>query len=336
MSKVIRSITCIFLLILCSNLYGADKGPDWIYRPSKSYSEKYFFSAVGNSKDKSSAEVSAINNLSSVFGQSVKSNITSALGVSTSYVSASLDQKVVRQVNHENLIGVDIRESWFDEKNATWYVLAVMDKDKAFDIYKSIIEQNYDTISLADSYTKSQKSSTIDGFARLYKASVLCADNEVFYNRLKVINLKKSEGVYKKEYAPSVINKSLKDYAYKIPVCIDITGDESGLVHKAFSDVLALYGFNTVKGSNEKYVLKGAVELTESVGNNKSTFYCEYVVNADLKDTYAGEDLIPVSITGREGSPSKNNAKKRSISKACDKIKTSFTEQFLQFLAQFS
>ena len=114
-----------------------------------------------------------------------------------------------------------------------------------------------------------------------------------------------------------------------------VTGASYGLgfaYAKAFAEVMTNEGFNTTTGSNERYVINCDVMYDESQSSDGKTKFYNYTVTASLKDTSIGEELIPLSFTGREGSPTIENAKQRARNTIVNKIKQNFKVQFQKYL----
>ena len=162
----IRNIGKVVLtaLLLCAVAFNASakkkeekkaasggKIPDWTNNPSKYYPTAQYFTGVGSARSRSDAELQSVTELASVFGQSVSgttaasSRMTQFMGADGSYTNTSdseISQSTKNKIAHDNLIGIEIRESFHDEKNNTWYVLAVMEKAKVTELYRSMIQKN--------------------------------------------------------------------------------------------------------------------------------------------------------------------------------------------------
>ena len=77
--------------------------------------------------------------------------------ISTIIEEQNLNQHILVNVDQRNLIGIEIKECFLDEKKDTWYALAILDKNKASLIYEKEIENCYKTID--ENYNAAKRSS---------------------------------------------------------------------------------------------------------------------------------------------------------------------------------
>ena len=338
-------------LLLCGAAFSANaaskkkesgKMPDWTTNPGKSYPSSQYYTGVGQNVNKSQAELDAVTQIASIFGQNVQST-TVASSRMTQFIAAdntatntndsTISQSTKSKINQENLLGIEVKESYLDEKHNTWYVLAIMDKAKVTDIYNNMISRNAKEIDALRSQVATSKDKyTLDNFVRLDFARELALANDSYIKRLAVINPVAANKL--QLVLPSEIQKQARELAVKIPICINVTNDDDGRIAKAFAEVMSGEGFNTTSGSNERYVITCDVSYDESESSDHRTKFFSYTVVAGLKDTSIGEELIPLSFTGREGSTTVENARMRARNTIVNKIKQNFKVQFTKYLQQ--
>ncbi|MCR4822414.1 MAG: LPP20 family lipoprotein [Treponema sp.] len=352
MSKVKFLIPFCFSLILvgCASSGNVEKSaflknfPDWVNGKSSAYPSSEYISATGDASDKKAAQIDAINELVSVFGQSVSAATASSRrmemaqskGIIASSDESALDHGILREINQNDIIAVEVPEFFESKKENKWYALAVMSKVKGSQIYSAMIEKNQGEIASIIREIKSEKdSSTMTNFSRLDFAEEVAKVNEGYLKRLTVLN-PSSAAKFDSIYTPVQIHKMKIQMAEKIPVCVSVNDDPDGRIGKAFQEVMASYGFNTSLGSNERYVIKTDLYFKKGISNNGKTHFCEYVADSALNDTFVGETLIPLSISGREGSPTYENAENRVKEKISAKIKKDFAEAFKKYLGDFT
>ena len=145
-------ITNFFALLICgiSFCFAARvKEPTWVSVPKKVYNPEKYLSYVGKAKDKSQAELLAVEGIASVFEQDVASASVSSSrmeqasneGKVAIAKSQNFNSKIMRKVDVDSLVGIEIKEYWTDaEKNI--YVIAVLDKPKTSLLYSNMIEKN--------------------------------------------------------------------------------------------------------------------------------------------------------------------------------------------------
>ena len=322
------------------------KMPDWVTGSSSQYPKSEYLTGSGSGVDKKSAEIDAINELATVFGQTITSAAVASRRMSTAQRegvvaysdSSALGQDILREVNQDDVIAVEVPEFFESKSESKWYALAVMNREKATRIYSNMIEKNQAEISSILSQYKSDKEpNTLLNFSRLDFAEEVAVVNEKYLKRLTILNSSAAQK-YESNSTPVQIHKIKAELAAKIPVCVRITdeSDDDGRIAKSFQEVMSSFGFNTTLGSNERYVIDCKIHLTKSENASAKTQFCEYAVEACLNDTFSGETLVPLSITGREGSPTYQNAQIRAKQKISTKVKTDFAASFQKYLGEFS
>ncbi len=144
-SKNYRKVVfCLFVALQAGSFaFAANKKnvtmPEWVSAPASVYPNNKYLHYVGYASDRAKAEVQAINGLAAIFSQSVKSDSTASQRmtqaksegkVATATVS-SFNQDVLRSVNVDDLIGVEIKEFWFDGDESGKIAAAFMDSISA-------------------------------------------------------------------------------------------------------------------------------------------------------------------------------------------------------------
>ena len=135
----LKKVICLSFLLTGSFIFAAKTKtpvmPDWINTPAAVYPSSSYITYVGYGADRDSAEIKALQGIASVFGQSIKSDSESSQRmiqaksegkIATTNIS-SFNQNILRSVDVNNLIGVEIKEFWFDG-TSSWYAIAVLDK----------------------------------------------------------------------------------------------------------------------------------------------------------------------------------------------------------------
>ena len=352
MYKVNLRKAAITALLLCAAVCSASaakkekkssaKMPDWTSNPSKTYPSSQFYTGVGQAVNKNEAELQAVTQIASIFGQNVE-NVTVASSRMTQFIASdntntntsdsSISQSTKNKIKQENLVGIEVKESYLDEKHNTWYVLAIMDKAKVSQMYTNMLNRNSQEIALLlGQVDASSDKYTLDNYVRLDFARELALVSDGYIKKLTVINPSSASSLESSLVSVSEIQKKAKDIAIKIPICITVSNDSDGRIAKAFAEVLSAEGFNTTTGSNERYLINCDVLYDEGESSDKKTKFYNYTVTASLKDTSIGEELVPLSFTGREGSPTIENAKQRARNSIVNKIKQNFKVQFQKYL----
>ncbi|MCR5698190.1 MAG: LPP20 family lipoprotein [Treponemataceae bacterium] len=347
-----RTAKKIFSLILCVMLcasfaFAAKKAkvkatpmPDWVTEPASVYPSSNYYAQVGYDADRSAAEVKACTLIASIFSQDVKSNTKASSRmvqaekdglVSTGKVS-SISQDVTREVDAENLIGVEIKGAWFSPKENLWYCIAVLDKPKATDIYKQFISQNNEHIEelLGMDY---EDEYSLEHFACVDFASEIASMNEKHLERLTVINSGAANALRPECRSAKELNKMALDIAKQIPIAVVINGDVDGRIRAAFSGVITKAGFRASINPKERYALTVDVSLTPSTTTDGKTARCQYSLTGSLMDNGLDEELLPVSLQGRGSDVDYSRAQNKAISNIEKKdVDTKFAKEFDKYL----
>ena len=319
--------------------------PDWVISGSSEiYTKAEFLTGVAYSPDKKSAEIAAIEALVSVFGQKV-SSVTNASrrmeraqsqGIVATSDASTLDQSILREVNQNDVIAVEVPEFYESKSEGNWYALAVMNREKGTKIYSGMIQKNEAEIKSILNQVNSEKDlNTLLNFSRLDFAEEVAKTNELYFKRLSVLNPDEAKK-FSSITTPVQIHKEKSEMAAKIPICVTVDSDDDGRIAKTFQEAMSSFGFNTTIGSNERYQILCKNHFTPQKSADGKTDFCEYTAECSLIDTFSGETLVPMSISGREGSPTYQNAEIRAKQKITTKIKGEFTEAFQKYLGDFS
>ena len=317
--------------------------PDWVISGiAEKYPKSAFVTGIGRADDKKSAELEAINELVSVFGQKVTSasnasrrmKMAQSKGEVASSDSASLDQNILREINQDDVIAVELPEFFESKKENKWYALAVMSRERGAQIYSSMIQKNQAEIdSILTQIKNSKDPNTFQNFSRLDFAEEVAAVNEGYLKRLTILNTSAAEN-FSSISTPIQIRKQKMDMASKIPICVKVDSDSDGRITKSFQEVMTNFGFNTTIGTNERYKIICKNHFTPRKSSDGKIDFCEFASECSLTDTFTGETIVPLEISGREGSQTYQNAETRAKQKIANKIKTDFSESFQKFLGK--
>jgi len=336
-SAVVLSVLCLG----CKSVPGGGgtRGtePEWVSDPYNVYNRAVYLAAVGAAPDRDTAEKTALINLTSIFGQSIrgntKTNYTYSQAVEASSTSWSeksgIAQAVKTSVAMDTLIGAEIKNVW-KGPDGTWHAAAVMDKAKTSLIYSELIQQNLDTIAKLTALSASEKQS-FEGVINYYQAASLADANLVFGNVKTVISPGSMAGENLKTGNDYRLEAS--QIARNIPIEVTVGNDRQNRIRGAFSGSLTKAGFRT-GGTDSRYVLKASLSLDEVAYQNTPYKWIRYVVDASLIDTSTGVVLFPYNINDREGHTSLSEAETRAVKSAEDRINNEYINALSVFLSR--
>lgn len=312
--------------------------PEWVNAPATVYPSDAYITYVGYASDRDSAEVKSLQGLAAIFGQSVKSSSESsermvqakAEGkIATASVNA-FSQDILRTVDIDRLIGVELKEFWFDGQS-TWYAIAVLDREKAAGIYSDMIRKNASVMSSLVSNVRGAEPS-FDSYATYDFAEDIAQENEGYLNRMSVI---KPEAVPAlKSACPSSkeFHARKMEIAKSIPICVVVENDEDGRLAAAFSVAVSSLGFRGSYDGRVRYILTTSVKFERSDASDGKTTRCRYNADGYLLDTKSQQQLVSFTLSGREGHVDYSEAKNRAVKSLEAKIKKDFAGQFSAYL----
>lgn len=312
--------------------------PEWVNVPAVVYPNDAYITYVGNAPDRDSAEIKALQGIAGVFEQSVKSTSEAsermikakADGKVASASENTFSQNIRRTVDVDNLVGVEAKEFWFDGQS-TWYAIAVLDKENAAGIYGDMIRKNASTMSAIVSRSRSDKNS-FDSYAAYDFVEDIALENESHLKKMSVI--KPSAVPSLKSACPSSKEFHAKkmEIAKRIPICVVVDNDEGGRLAATFSEAVSSLGFRGSYDGGVRYVLTSSVHFERSDASDGKTTRCRYNVEGYLLDTATQQQLVPFTLSGREGHVDYPEAKNRAVKSLEAKIKKDFASQFSAYL----
>ncbi len=315
--------------------------PAWVNVPSSVYPSGEYIAAVGSARDRSSAEVKAVQAVAAVFNQKIDSAEKASNrmiqarkdGTVATVQLAEFDQQVLRYVNADDLIGIEVKEFWNDEKNSTWYAIAVMEKAKGASLYSDLIKAN---ISSINRMIENIKTASIDSYAYCDFAIEVAKVNEGYYSRLSVIKPAAAEALKDDMISSKKLQVRALEIANSIPVCVAIENDVDGRFAQAFAGVLKDLGFKTTFDASARYKIVGTVSFSESKTSDNTNVRCRYSLDSYLFDSETQKNIIPFTISGRESHTVYSEAKVRAVRSIEKKIAEGFGESLRNYTRQFS
>lgn len=349
-----RSILSIFLFMTASFVFGASSHreqiqvsksvPEWVDSPyswlkknSALMSSEYFL-AVGSGSTSDSAQVNAVSQLASIFGQNIESATVStkkmeqivANDVSVWNDSSSLEQETLRTVTMNSLVCVEIVEMYTDS-SGKFYALAAMDKELALRNYLHYILKNEEHIKNLVSAVRKKTSFKIEDYACMKVSLDYALANERYLKIISVIDFDTSEKTSKQCTKLSEIKSLKQKVAQNIPVSVKVEGDEKNDVFNIVADFFTSQGFRVVTDS-ARYSFESMVSKEKNVTRDKSSVQCKYYFKGLLFDSSRRETLFATSVSGRQSSISYEEAYKKSLKSLSSDMKGNILSDFDSFL----
>lgn len=312
--------------------------PEWVNAPSAAYPNDAYITYVGFAPDRDSAEIKSLQGIATVFEQSIASSSEAsermvqakAAGKVATASENTFSQNIRRTVDVDNLIGVEVKEFWFDGQTS-WYAIAVLDKEKAGGIYSDMIRKNAAAISALVANVRKDAAS-FDGYAAFDFAEDIAQENERYLKRMAVIKPGAVSSLKSSCPSPKEIHAQKIEIAKRIPICVVVENDEGGRLAAAFSEAVSSLGFRGSYDGDVRYVLTSSVTFERSDASDGKTTRCRYNADGYLLDTKAQQQIVPFTLSGREGHVDYPEAKNRAVKSLEAKIKKDFASQFSAYL----
>jgi hypothetical protein len=205
----------------------------------------------------------------------------------------------------DTLMGAEIKITWLDGQNKTWYAVAVMEKARCRELYSGELDKTMDEITTLldmsggisfEAIRNCQNAQGLLGKAGVYALILTMLDGpnrQAEISRLGVV-------------AAGVLAEALA-----IPVDVRVRGDVNGRIKAAFAGVLTTAGFRT-GNRNSRFALE--IEVTLTPVTQSRYFNTRYTVDAVLQDTLTGAELFTYNTGNRESHPaSQADADHRAI-----------------------
>lgn len=337
-----KNIFAFFFVFSACFLFAAkNKMPRWITLPSDVYPAEKYMNGTGSGKNRETAELEAVRNLSSVFGQTVKSNTAASKKMEqalsegkVSFSSAeNLQQNITSQIEAENLIGIEIAEYFYNKPEKKWYAVAILEREKTAAVYQKYIEKNDAAVRKA--IKESEKNpGTFYGYSEICFAAEIASENDKLVKNLTVIDFESGSEISKKIVSLQNTQPTKKKFAENITIYVQISGDKDNKIKSAFQDIFSKYGFKTSPSKKEKYNLEG--KYSSEISQKGKIIYCVYSLDLDFSDVLQAESLFAINLKGREGSLSESDATNRTYRALEKDIGTQFSKNFDSYINNLS
>lgn len=337
-----KNIFAFFFVFSACFLFAAkNKMPEWITLPSGVYPAEKYMNGTGSGTNRETAELEAVRNLSSVFGQTVKSNTAASKKMEralsegkVSFSSAeNLQQNITSQIEAENLIGIEIAEYFYNKPEKKWYAVAILEREKTAAVYQKYIEKNDAAVRKAIKESE-KKPGTFYGYSEICFAAEIASENDKLVKNLTVIDFESGSEISKKIVSLQNTQLTKKKFAENITIYVQISGDKDNKIKSAFQDIFSKYGFKTSPSKKEKYNLEG--KYSSEISQKGKIIYCVYSLDLDFSDVLQAESLFAINLKGREGSLSESDATNRTYRTLEKDIGTQFNKNFDSYINNLS
>jgi hypothetical protein len=339
-SKTVLICRVVLFCAASAALYGQDAAPLWVTNKNAAFNEKEWVAAVESAASKDEARNAAASSLARTFKMDVKS-VTNAMqsfsqvtdgGKNRSGLSSSLRQQADTSSDVAGLMGVT--NDFWAAPDGTWYAAARMNRGDGARACTAIIRQNGSAVEtlLKDA---ASKPASFDAYEALAFAGKLATVNDNYLNLLSVLDSGAHQSVRLSYGNAAAVGALMRKAAADIVIAVEVSGEDAGVIQKAFSEVFAKRNFRTASSADAAYVLKAEFSVFREE-TRAATARVRYLINAALQNR-DGEELVAFTENKRVTSNSQSQAAARALRDAEKSItETGFAKSFDEHLASLS
>jgi hypothetical protein len=224
--------------------------------------------------------------------------------------SQTFDQDVTTSTNVRGLIGVQL--DVYEAPDGTFYVNARMNRSESAARYSSMVQENVRVVRSLMTVAERSRGA-MDAYTALNFAYNVAVITDNFQGILEVLDPRTVS--QKPSYGSAdAVKLLLQEAARAIVIRVQVTGDVSSRVSRAFTQAFSERGFRTA-ATGYTHTLSAALELEAAdFGANQRTIYIRHSLTAALANN-AGVELFSYSGNDRSGAASESEARQGALRK---------------------
>ena len=301
MKKNIISFLIFFCLCGASFAKATSDRPEWVDNWRSIYPDEVYIAQMGKANGKK-ADNEAKNIAANTLAQFIKTNVQSETNSSMETTSAS-DEKgrlvtSKRKTNSQNItLSVDVvltslefTEPWYNKKEKSWYCVAYISREKAYQAYKPAVQDAYRKFQAL--YEKAENETEPLLKCNYYKAAFNSgADFRSTYDFAILLNPTAVKMDFESERSklnsiPAVVKKIL----LQSTVSINVNGDYGNSNYDAILKVFSGMGF-VIQEEDSLYKLEAVMNDNDSVYKFKT------------RETHSIYPSISITLKNKDGVP---------------------------------
>lgn len=320
-------IVLSFAVLFWSNAFIFAQEPDWVRGKSREYADEFYMVGVGSGDTRQAAENQARAHIAEIFRVNIKADISvnkSEVLKNSQGSTAAESREVTRSAINLGLVktleGTEIAEVWQNPKDATFYALAVLDREKAAVKFAERIHELDVEIERLRSKTDSAVTK-MDKLKILLLRSSLLSDRAELDSDLRIVSAggKGVEPPYSYEKEKSEILGFLQN-----EFVVGITGEGPGSEQLAqtVTDLFTGNGFTVRRAVGEKsdLLVRISTSMRPSAEPVDEWYYCRWHLELNASDAASGDVIFSSSESGRSGQLSVEESQRRAAFEMNKKI----------------
>ena len=314
-----RILVSIAMLFWCNSfVFGQE--PDWVRGKSREYPEEFYIVGVGSGDSRQDAESRARAHIAEVFSVNIKADIS----VSKSETLREREGKVSGESNEvtksridmglkKTLEGTEIADVWLNPKDATYYALAVLDREKAaLKMSERIRELDGEVVRLG------QEADTVRG--KVNKLKLMLLRRSLLSDRLSLdsdYRIVSSSGKsiqppYSYEEENSAIIKFLQN---DFVIGISGSGPDSDALTQTVTDLFTGKGFmiDPAGGKGADLIIEITTKMDPAAQPVDDWYYCRWHLKLNVFDPATRAVIMSSSESGRSGQLTPDESQRKAV-----------------------
>lgn len=275
---MIQKVVFFFFFLFVSLSYISASGssesdkPSWMDNVDAAYPSSQFIAKRGMGSTPEAAKTNAANELASFFKTNISSNLKTELkdlqtttnGVTDNSTYESLSETIDVAVNVD-LLALEYSEPYFNKKQKTWYCVALINKNKAYEQYSAELDvakkEFLNLYNNANAETEPYKR-----ICSLLSAQLAAETFKTKFIYASMFANQKVSANYSQDLNVALGLKSIiKAEQLKMPLYLTVNIDSSNQIFSAIAKIFTSHGFTIINANDvSAYTLDAQVNLNES------------------------------------------------------------------------
>jgi len=322
---------CLMFLVFLTFFTGCAASPPQTASqdPSSDLSSKRYLVATGIGQTDPEARRMAKAEMSAIFESQIESRVGSSVKLTTgSDRSEAINKETEANINIKSnvqLQGVEIKNTWYDEKSRMYYAQAVLDKYSAREQWSDRANALDEDIDAGFQRLGSIESpvSKLESLNVLYHQLL---EQETLISRLRVIGF--LDQGFAEHSAESTMGM-IRDIKKQIVIYVDIRGHHEKDVEATISKHLAEKGYTlSPEKKDANLTMTGTVETEPVALDNDQWKFSRAAVSLTVNDRITNRDVIKLHERVRKGHMNADEASKRAAVSAAKKVSQGLIDSF--------
>lgn len=289
-------VTSVILILVIFTLSAKPKTPAWMQDIDSEYPSEKYLAEIGHGDTQENAESDAISRIANVFETNVStSTLTTQTVVQTNDTiekQSTLDKRAEISSNVK-LFAVNYSAPYYDKKAKTYYSVAYIDRDLAFEIFKPKIDKPAKTFSNLYDASVFEDEPLVK--CKLLKQAQQSEEEfQTQYLFLKTLNPEKAQDYAGIADSLSSINSEIATLILECSMKIVVENDSANSILSAAKVAFGKEGY-PISDKNAKYL----VTITIDLGEQEMPAGTFYYPNVNVQVSSGNK---PIAVVGKMGS----------------------------------